>query len=166
MINGVLQVSDNMVVSLEYVLRAEDNSELSRSTSDHPLVYLHGFNNIIPRLEEELTGMGIGDEKDVVVPPESGYGNRDSEDVVEFPRDSFPDTLNLEIGESVMMKDNQNGESLRAYILELKEESVVLDFNHPLAGKTLYFHVRIANLRNATNEEVTHGHVHDGSHAH
>jgi FKBP-type peptidyl-prolyl cis-trans isomerase SlyD len=163
---GVLKVTDNVVVSLDYVLRSKDKHELSRSSGDNPLDYLHGFNNIIPGLESELIGLEVGDEKDVIVPPKLGYGDRDPEGVVEFSRDTFPDSLNMEIGEPVMMRDNDNGESLRAYIVELSEETVMLDFNHPLAGKTLYFHVRIANLRDATSEELTHGHVHDGSHDH
>lgn len=164
--NGILKVADNVVVSLDYVLRNEDKQELSSSSSDNPLEYLHGYNNIIPGLETELSGMEVGDEKDVIVPPKLGYGDRDPEGVVEFSRDSFPDSLNMEIGEHVMMKDNENGESVRAYIVELSEDNVMLDFNHPLAGKTLYFHVRIANLRDASSEELTHGHVHDASHDH
>lgn len=166
MVNSDLQVAEDVVVSLDYVLRSEDDGELSRSSDDHPLVYLHGYNNIIPGLETEITGMKIGDEKEVVVPPELGYGERDPDGLAEFPRDSFPDSLKLESGEPVMMKDPENGESMRAYVAELKEDSVLLDFNHPLAGKTLFFHVRIADLRGATREEISHGHVHDGGHGH
>jgi FKBP-type peptidyl-prolyl cis-trans isomerase SlyD len=95
-----------------------------------------------------------------------GYGDRDPEKVVEFPRDSFPSSLTMEVGESVMMRDNDSGESLRAYVSELRTETVLLDFNHPLAGETLYFNVKIAELREPTSEELSHGHVHDAGHDH
>jgi len=166
MTDGNLMVADNVVVSLEYVLRLEDNREIDRSDNDTPLNYLHGNKNIVPGLESELYGMGVGDEKDVVVSPDMAYGERDPEDVVEFPRDSFPADLNLEVGEPVMMKDNDSGESLRAYVIDKDANSVRLDFNHPLAGETLFFHVKIADLRDASTEELTHGHVHDESHSH
>lgn len=166
MSDGTAEVADNVVVSLDYVLRLDDKSEIDRSEEGSPLEYLHGNKNIIPGLEQELIGMTVGDEKDVVVQPNLGYGDRDPDSVVEYPRDSFPSTLDLEVGEPVMMRDNQNGESHKAYISELRTDTVLLDFNHPLAGETLHFSVKIAGLREPTSEELTHGHVHDGSHDH
>jgi len=164
MTDGFSEVADNVVVSLDYILRLDDKSEIDRSAEGSPLEYLHGYKNIIPGLEKELNGMTVGDEKEVVVQPELGYGDRDPDSVVEYPRDSFPSSLNLEVGETVMMRDNENGESHRAYISELHTDTVLLDFNHPLAGETLHFSVKIAGLREPTSEELTHGHVHDGSH--
>lgn len=166
MANGNLLVTDDVVVSLEYILRLEDRREIARSEKETPLMYLHGKKNIIPGLEKELHGMGIGDEKDVIVSPDKAYGDRDPEEIIEYPRDSFPADLNLEVGVPIMMKDNESGESLRAYVKGFDENTVRLDFNHPLAGETLYFHVRITGLREATKDELTHGHVHDGSHSH
>jgi FKBP-type peptidyl-prolyl cis-trans isomerase SlyD len=166
MTDGISEVADNVVVSVDYVLRLDDKSEIDRSAEGSPLEYLHGYKNIIPGLEKGLNGMTVGDEKDVVVQPNLGYGDRDPDSVVEYPRDSFPSTLDLEVGEPVMMRDNQNGESHKAYISELRTDTVLLDFNHPLAGETLHFSVKIARLREPTSEELTHGHVHDGSHDH
>lgn len=166
MAEETLKVSKNIVVSMDYVLNLEGEREIDRSESDSPLEYLHGYNNIIPGLEKELEGMLVGDEKDVVVPPELGYGHRDPDGVVEFPRDSFPSTLRMDLGESVMMRDNESGESLRAYIKETSADSVLLDFNHPLAGETLYFNIKISDLRSANDDELAHGHVHDASHNH
>ncbi|MCK4898365.1 MAG: peptidylprolyl isomerase [Anaerolineales bacterium] len=166
MTDGISEVADNVVVSVDYVLRVDDKSEIDRSAEGSPLEYLHGYKNIIPGLEKELNGMTVGDEKDVVVQPNLGYGDRDPDSVVEYPRDSFPSTLDLEVGEPVMMRDNQNGESHKAYISELRTDTVLLDFNHPLAGETLHFSVKIAGLREPTSEELTHGHVHNGSHDH
>jgi FKBP-type peptidyl-prolyl cis-trans isomerase SlyD len=166
MTDGISEVADNVVVSVDYVLRLDDKSEIDRSAEGSPLEYLHGYKNIIPGLEKGLNGMTVGDEKDVVVQPNLGYGDRDPDSVVEYPRDSFPSSLNLEVGEPVKMRDNQDGESHKAYISELRTDTVLLDFNHPLAGETLHFSVKIARLREPTSEELTHGHVHDGSHDH
>jgi FKBP-type peptidyl-prolyl cis-trans isomerase SlyD len=166
MTNGALKVGDSVVVSLDYVLILDDDREIDRSDKNEPMEYLHGFNNIIPGLEEELNGMTVGDEKEVVVQPELGYGERDPDGMTEFPRDTFPGSLNLEVGEPVMMRDKDGGESLQAYVSELRTDTVLLDFNHPLAGETLHFHIRIAGLREPTSEELAHGHVHHPDHKH
>lgn len=166
MSDGIAEIADNVVVSLDYVLRLDDKSEIDRSAEGSPLEYLHGYKNIVPGLEKELDGLTVGDEKDVVVQPNLGYGDRDPDSVVEYQRDSFPSSLNFEVGEQVMMRDNESGESHRAYITELRTDTVLLDFNHPLAGETLHFNIKIAGLREPTSEELTHGHVHDGSHGH
>ena len=166
MTNGALKVGDSVVVSLDYVLILDDDREIDRSDKNEPMEYLHGFDNIIPGLEEELNGMTVGDEKEVVVQPELGYGERDPDGMTEFPRDTFPGSLNLEVGEPVMMRDKDGGESLQAYVSELRTDTVLLDFNHPLAGETLHFHIRIAGLREPTSEELAHGHVHHPDHKH
>jgi FKBP-type peptidyl-prolyl cis-trans isomerase SlyD len=164
--NGISKVGENVVVSLDYVLTLGDNREVDRSDKDAPMEYLHGYNNIIPGLEKELTGLEVGDEKMVVVQPELGYGERDPDGMAEFPRNTFPDSHHLEVGETVMMRDKDSGESYQAYISELDSDKVLLDFNHPLAGETLHFQIKIAGLREATSEELTHGHVHQPGHSH
>lgn len=164
--DGILKVDDNVVVSLEYVLTLDDNREVDRSKKDTPMEYLHGYKNIIPGLEKELTGMEVGDEKEVVVRPELGYGERDPDGMAEFPRKTFPDSHKLEVGETVMMRDKESGDSYQAYVSEFNSDKVLLDFNHPLAGETLHFHIRIAGLREPSSEELTHGHVHHPGHSH
>jgi FKBP-type peptidyl-prolyl cis-trans isomerase SlyD len=164
--NGISKVGENVVVSLDYVLTLGDNREVDRSDKDAPMEYLHGYNNIIPGLEKELTGLEVGDEKMVVVQPELGYGERDPDGMAEFPRNTFPDSHHLEVGETVRMRDKDSGESYQAYISELDSDKVLLDFNHPLAGETLHFQIKIAGLREATSEELTHGHVHQPGHSH
>ena len=161
-----IAVVDNMVVSMDYILRLENDRVIDQSGEDDPLEYIQGAGKIIPGLENALYGMTIGDEKDVKVTPNNGYGERDPDDVVEVPRDTFPESVDLTIGKPLLMKDSETGESLRAYVVESNNESVKLDFNHPLAGKTLNFNVKIVGLREATSEELSHGHVHDGSHVH
>ena len=166
MSDGTAEVADNVVVSLDYVLRLDDKNEIDHSAEGSPLEYLHGYKNIVPGLEKELVGMTVGDEKEVIVQPNLGYGDRDLDSVVEYPRDSFPSSLDLEVDAPVMMRDSQSGESHRAYVSEIRTDTVLLDFNHPLAGETLHFNVKIAGLREPTSEELAHGHVHDESHDH
>ena len=155
-----ISVAENNVVSLAYVLQLDDGQVLDESTDDAPLEYIHGAGQIIPGLENALSGMNIGDEKDVAVKPSDGYGEYDPDDVVEVPRGNFPDTLDLSIGKPLKVKDSDSGESFNAYVIESNLETVTLDFNHPLAGKTLNFQVKIVALREATAEELAHGHVH------
>jgi FKBP-type peptidyl-prolyl cis-trans isomerase SlyD len=166
MTDNTLKVADNVVVSLDYVLTLDDDSEIDRSEKDVPLEYLHGFKNIVPGLENELKGLTVGDEKVVVVQPGLGYGERDPDGLAEYPRNNFPANVNLEVGEPIMMRDKESGESFQAYVTEVRTDTVLLDFNHPLAGETLHFQIRIAGLREPTSEELDHGHVHDPNHAH
>ena len=166
MSDNALKVADNIVVSLDYVLSLDDDEIIDRSEKGVPLEYLHGFKNIVPGLENELHGLEVGDEKDVVVQPGLGYGERDPDGLAEYPRETFPANVNLEVGEAIMMRDKESGEPFQAYISEIRTDTVLLDFNHPLAGETLHFHIRIAGLREPTNEELAHGHVHDPNHAH
>jgi len=159
-------VEKNVVVSLDYVLKLDNDEVIDRSEKNAPLEYLHGYKNIVPGLESELEGLKIGEEKSVTVPAKLGYGERDSEEVAEYPRDTFPDSLNLEVGEPIAMRDSESGESFQAYITEIQTDKVLLDFNHPLAGETLHFKIKISGLREPTGEELSHGHVHQPGHDH
>jgi FKBP-type peptidyl-prolyl cis-trans isomerase SlyD len=159
-------VKENMVVSLDYVLKLDNDEVIDRSEENAPLEYLHGYKNIVPGLQSELEGLKIGDQKKVTVPPKLGYGERDPESVAEYPRDTFPDSLKLEVGEPIAMRDSESGESFQAYITEIQADKVLLDFNHPLAGETLHFKIKIAGLREPTGEELSHGHVHQPGHDH
>ena len=161
-----LTVVDDIVVSLDYSLSLEEGTVIDTSIGDEPLEYLHGRGQIIPGLEKALYGMVIGDEKQVIVEPADGYGEVDAEDSILMPRESIPPDIALEIGESLYVRDSESDEEYQAFIAEIGEESVKLDFNHPLAGQTLYFDVKIEGLRSATSEELAHGHVHTHGHAH
>ena len=159
-------VSKDMIVSLDYVLTLDNGEEIDRSDENAPLEYLHGHGNIIPGLENELQGLTTGDEKNVVVQPEHGYGERNPESIAEYPRNAFPDTVKLEVGEPIGMRDSESGEAYQAYVSEVRPETIVLDFNHPLAGEILFFKIKIAGLREPTGEELSHGHVHHPGHGH
>jgi len=161
-----ITVANDIVVSMAYVLRVEDGQLIDQSEDDAPLEYIQGARQIIPGLEKALIGLNVGDEKIVEVKPADGYGERDPDDIVEMPRGNLPESIDLSVGKPLKMKDSESGESFKAYVVESNLETVTLDFNHPLAGRTLNFHVKIINLRQATEEELTHGHVRNDNHTH
>jgi FKBP-type peptidyl-prolyl cis-trans isomerase SlyD len=154
-----LTVDDDMVVSMQYALHLGDGEIVDHSAKDEPLKFMQGHDQIIPGLEGELYGMGIGDKKRVVVEPEQAYGKKDPEAIQAFPRDAFPPDVDLTEGMRFRMRDKA-GDTFSAYVDEVRDEEVVLNFNHPLAGETLHFDVEIVDLRAATSEELEHGHVH------
>jgi FKBP-type peptidyl-prolyl cis-trans isomerase SlyD len=155
-----ITVSDNIAVSMEYKLRIDDEGVIDQSEDNKPLEFIQGSGQIIPGLEKEIYGMTVGEEKEVVIEPDNGYGEYDPEDVEKVSRSVFPADLELEEGLSLWMRDPESGESYQATVVKIHPDTVVLDFNHPLAGETLYFHVKIVDLRPATREEIAHGHIH------
>ncbi len=158
-------VKANDVVTLEYTLTV-DGQVVDSSEQHGPVSYIHGVGQMIPGLEKAIEGMAVGDSKEVVVPPEEGYGPEDPEAFISIPRNEFPPTIPLDVGTGVQLSDPQ-GRVFNAVIHEVADDHVVLNFNHPLAGKTLYFTVKVVGLREATTEELAHGHVHgEGGHEH
>lgn len=157
-------VADGVVVALEYSLHVED--ELVETTEeDGPIEFLQGAEEIIPGLEQALYGLGVGDEREVMVAPEDGYGEYDSEAFEEVPLDIFPDDMDLSLGMPVELYDEDAEETVEGFIAEIRTDSVVVDMNHPLAGEVLTFKVKVVGLREATPEELEHGHAHgDGAH--
>ncbi len=160
----VLKIQDGQVVSMDYTLHV-DGEVLDTSSGHAPLEFLQGAGNIIPGLEQELYGMAVGESKQVIVQPEEGYGALDPEAFVEIPKEQFPSNIPLEIGIEIQVT-NQDGQPMHARIDAVNDETVTLDFNHPLAGKELHFDVKVVSLREATDEENEHGHVHGGGHHH
>ena len=158
--NKPAQVTENLVVMIDYKLTVEGEL-LDSSGDDGPLEYLHGHQNIIPGLERELAGMKTGESKQVSVAAVDGYGEIDDEAIMDVPREEFPEIIPLDPGIELEITD-QDGEIMLAKILEIGDETVKLDSNHPLAGKALEFDVKVVELREATDEEIAHGHVHSG----
>lgn len=151
-------IQDGVVVSMAYVLTV-DGEELSRANADDPLEYLHGAENIVPGLEAALAGKKLGDKLSVTVPPEDAYGEYDEDDIDEFDLDEIPDAKNLEPGMVVEVED-EDGYVYVGTVQEITEDAVLVDFNPPLAGKTLTFNVEVVGLRAANEEELEHGHPH------
>ena len=158
------QIADDVVVSLEYTLTV-DNEVVDTSEDSEPIVFLQGHGNIIPGLEQALYGLVVGDQKEVVVQPADGYGELDPEAFADVPRKEFPPQIPMEVGIELQMRD-KSGDILDARIDAVDEDTVRLDFNHPLAGKQLNFSVKVVSLRNPSPEELEHGHVHIPGHSH
>lgn len=137
-------IQDNMDIGLEYTLMVEGDV-VDTTDGRGPFHYIHGQGQMIPGLERELTGLHVGDAKKVTIPPEDGYGLVDPAAFVEVPKDQLPADVPPTVG-MVLRGVNPNGKSFRAKINEVKDKSVVLDLNHPLAGKTLNFQVKVTNI--------------------
>lgn len=153
------KIQDGVVVSLAYTLKLQNGEVIDYSEVDEPLEYLHGADNIIPGLEKELTGLQVGEAKDVRVAPAEGYGEYDPEDVEVVPRGDLPRNMEMKLGMVVQIRDEE-GSTSEAYVREIAPDSVTLDFNHPLAGQPLFFSVQVVGVREATAEELEHGHPH------
>lgn len=149
-------VQDDVCVGIDYTLRLEDGEVIDSSEGRGPLEFIQGRGQIIPGLERELYGMSLGDEKAVVVAPADGYGEFDSELLETLPRSAFPQDMELQEGMGLRMR-TQDGRVVVVYVRSSDQEQVVVDLNHPLAGKTLHFDVRIAGLREATDDELAGG---------
>ncbi len=157
-------VTNGQVVSMEYTLWV-GGEVLDTSDGQGPLQFLAGQGNIIPGLEREMMGMKIGDEKEVTVAPADGYGEYDEAAFMDVPRKEFPDDMSIEEGLELSVSGD-DGQAHYARIDEVGDDSVRLDFNHPLAGQELKFKVKVVALRAPTEEEVEHGHVHEAGHHH
>lgn len=154
-------VAAGKVVSIHYSLTNDEGEVLDGSMEDRPLVYLHGASNVVPGLERGLAGRSLGDKLEVRVAPEHGYGERNPRGVQCVPRAAFPADIDLESGMQ-FGAENERGERTTVWIQRVQGDEVTIDQNHPLAGKTLHFEVTIAAIRDATGEEMAHGHPHEG----
>ena len=162
--NGELAlVADDLVVTMDYTLTV-DGEIVDSSEEDGPIQFLQGYGNIIPGLEAHLGGLAVGESLQVSVAAKDAYGEFDPEQIVDIPLDEFPEEICLEPGVELEMKD-QDGDMLFARVISVGKSRAKLDFNHPLAGKELTFDVTIVALRQPTDEELEHGHVH-GSDGH
>ena len=153
-----MQIGDLKVVTLHYTLTDNEGRVIDQS-EDGSFAYLHGASNIIPGLENALSGKSAGEELSVAVSPEDAYGDRDESMLQQVPKNMFEDTDQIAVG-TQFHAQGPNGEMLVVTVMEVQEEHVLVDGNHPLAGVELNFDVKIIDVRNASEEEVEHGHVH------
>ena len=158
------RVEDDIVVTMDYTLTI-DGEVIDTSAEDGPIQFIQGSGQIVAGLERALYGMRTGEKKELVVSPADGYGEEDPSAIADIPRSEFPPEIPLEPGVELQLTDKE-GDELEAYIVSASKDMVRLNFNHPLAGKPLYFAVQIADLRLATPEELDHGHVHAAGHEH
>lgn len=156
-----MQISKHKVVGIHYTLRDDAGTVLDSSEGQEPLYYLHGEGNLIPGMEKGLEGKSEGDKFHLTVSPEEGYGERDPDLIQEVPLSAFG-SQKVEVG----MQFQANHDQV-VTVTQVGPENVTIDANHPLAGVGLNFDVEVIGVRDATSEEVAHGHVHgDGGHHH
>jgi len=161
-----MKIANGTVVGVDYRLHLGDDVTVDASEPGAPLYYLQGAGDIVPGLEKELEGLEVGEAKVVVVTAEDGYGDFDPNGLQEVPHQAFGAEL-PEAGEQYTARGPQ-GELVPFVVKEIRKETVLVDLNHPLAGRTLHFHVTVREVREATGEEREHGHVHgpDDHHHH
>jgi FKBP-type peptidyl-prolyl cis-trans isomerase SlyD len=160
-----MQITANSVVQIHYTLTNDAGTVLDSSAEGEPLTYLHGAGNIVPGLEKALEGKQAGDKLSVKVTPEEGYGVRDESLVQQIPRRSFQGVRDLKPG----MRFHAQGSNgpMQVTIKQVRGDIVTVDGNHDLAGQALNFDVEVAKVREASAEELMHGHVHGpGGHHH
>ena len=159
-------VAKDMVVSFHYTLKNDKGEVLDSSRDSQPLAYLHGYHQIVPGLEAALLGKASGAKFDVTVPPSEGYGEREEQMVINVPKSEWTLPAHVGAGEMVELQSPE-GDALPAIIVQINDETVTLDANHPLAGQSLFFEIELMAVRVATKEELAHGHAHGpGGHHH
>jgi FKBP-type peptidyl-prolyl cis-trans isomerase SlyD len=171
-------IQPNRHVVVDYELRDDEGDLLDASEAEggHPIQYIHGYGMLVPGLESALSGLKAGDERDVIVPAEAGYGEYDESLVLQIERSEFPDPKEVEVGDE-FVAESPDGEEIAMNVVEVHDDVVVVDANHPLAGMTLRYHVKVRDVRPATDLEIqraaedldeAHAHVHgpDCDHEH
>jgi len=153
-----VKITKNAVATLEYTLTDDAGELIDTSEGDTPLIYIHGTDSLIPRLETELDGKAVGDELKVHLKPEDAYGERDDEMLQTMPRTDLPEDVELEVGMQ-FQAESDDGIHIVS-VAAIVGDDVVIDANHPLAGVALNFDVKVIEVREATSEELEHGHVH------
>jgi len=153
-----MNIEDKKVVSFHYTLRDEHGEQLESSREGDPMTYLHGAGNIIPGLEKALVGKVAGDQFEASVEPAEAYGERDENGVQRISAKHFKQAGRLEPGRMVVLQTRQGPRQVR--VVKVGRFNVDIDTNHPMAGLSLTFDVEVTDVRDATAEEVTHGHVH------
>jgi len=160
-----MKITDESVVSFHFTLKDDGGKVLDSSTGSDPLTYLHGTGSIVPGLEEALNDKSTGDKFNVSLPPEKAYGQRDERLVQRIPKEQFPDPASLKVG--MQFQVSSPGGPMILTVSGLEGNEVVVDANPELAGMTLHFDIEVTEVRNATEEELSHGHAHGpGGHHH
>jgi FKBP-type peptidyl-prolyl cis-trans isomerase SlyD len=163
-----MEITKDKVVSLTYVLRkdAVDGDLLEEVQNDRPLTFLFGGGSLLPKFEENIDGLNVGDNFSFDLKAEDAYGLINEDAIVNVPKAAFEingkvDESLLKLGNTIPMQDN-SGNRLNGIVIEITDDTVKMDFNHPLAGDHLFFSGKVESIREATEEEISHGHIHAG----
>ncbi|HLW50143.1 MAG TPA: peptidylprolyl isomerase [Sphingobacteriaceae bacterium] len=165
-----MTIEPNQVVTLTYKLHTVENGEktfVEEADKNNPLDFLYGAGMMLPKFEENISGLKAGDTLDFELAAADAYGEIDEQAIAQLPVSMFGDGGLPAVGEILPLQDNQ-GNQFRARVTEISPEAVVVDLNHPMAGQNLHFDIEILTVRPATQEELSHGHSHgpDGTHGH
>lgn len=161
-----MTISNEKVVTLVYELKVDNNDGdiVETVKEDKPFVFLYGAGLMLPKFEEHLKGLKVGDKFEFTLKCDDAYGQASEEAVMELPKNIFEVEGQIEEGlleeGNVIPMQNNEGNKFNGVIMEVKDEAVVMDFNHPLAGDDLHFTGHIVEIRDASKEEIDHGHVH------
>ena len=160
-----MKVEDKKVVAIEYTLKNDSGEVLDSNKGEEMLYFIQGEGNIVPGLEKQMTGKSTGDSFEAVVKAAEGYGEYDDEKIRRIPRSQMKNLRNLKEGMSIQMRGPEGVEMLT--VTKVSDEEVVADGNHPLAGQDLHFQICVGEIRDATKDELAHGHAHGpGGHHH
>jgi FKBP-type peptidyl-prolyl cis-trans isomerase SlyD len=150
-------IEPNVHVTLDYELRDDEGAMLEASAGEggEPIRYVHGYGMLVPGLEAALAGLRAGDVRDVVVSAEEGYGEYDDELLLELDRSELPDPKGVAVGDE-FVAESPDGDEIAMSVVEIGDKQVVVDANHPLAGMTLHYQVKVLDVRDATEDEIEH----------
>jgi len=160
-----LMIGKHSVVSIHYTLTDDAGEVMDSSEGRDPLAYLHGENNLISGLESELEGKAAGAKFQATIPPEDAYGTVNEDFIQTLSRQMFQGVEDIETG-MTFVAQGEGGQQRQVRVVEVEGDDVTIDANHPMAGKTLHFDVEIVEVREATAQEIEHGHVHQDGHDH
>jgi FKBP-type peptidyl-prolyl cis-trans isomerase SlyD len=169
-----MKITSNTVVSVSYQLHAhlpqQEKKHIETADSKNPLTFLFGAGGLIPGFERNLDGLSVGEKFNFSIEAEDAYGNIDSNAIISLPIEIFKvdnviDFNVLKAGNILPMSD-QEGNTMNGKVISYNDKDVMMDFNHPLAGQTLYFSGEVVEVREASQDEVSHGHAHTGQHGH
>ena len=161
-----MTITENKVVSLTYDLRigSEDGQLVEQTTEEKPLEFIYGIGNMLPKFEENIKGSKEGENFEFMLTSADAYGKVNEDAIIDLPIDNFKvngvvDPEYIKVGKMLPMQDKQ-GRRFNGFVREVREDSVTIDFNHPLAGENLFFSGEVIGIRDATKEEIEHGHIH------
>ncbi len=146
-----MKVGPNKLVTVEYIVKLDNGQTIDTNVGKDPLTYVHGIDHIMPGLEKGLVGMEKGETKVIIIPPEEGYGYHDEKSMKEVAIDMVPEDAR-KVGSMLYNKD-KDGRSVHTTVSEIKEKTVVLDFNHPMAGQTVKFKVKVLGVHDVPQEK-------------
>lgn len=153
-----MKITANKVGIVHYTLKNGDGKTLDTSEGKPPLEYIHGKGNLIPGMENSLEGKEKGSKFQIVIEPKDAYGDKSDAMINEVPLSNFPEKDQVKAG---VMFQSQTPQGIKVgTVIKIENETVTLDFNHPLAGETLHFQVEVVDVRDATEDELSHGHIH------